>query len=139
MNFAQFSPEEWLQIGRAVFLVFSFILAAVAFSAWRRAAIQQTERSREHGVEVLRRLEGLDAGLAAVTALIGQITETLERGNRADGAGARALSGYPIAIRLARSGASAPELVSSCGISRSEADLVCRLHGVPRAVSSTAA
>jgi hypothetical protein len=139
MNVSQFSPEEWLQIGRAVFLVFSFILAAVSFSAWRRAAIRQTEQSLAHGAEVLGRLEGLEAGLAAVTTLVGQLTETLERTTRADGAGARALSGYPIAIRLARGGASAPELVSTCGISHSEADLVCRLHGAPRAITSTAA
>jgi hypothetical protein len=139
MNFPQFSPEEWLQIGRAVFLVFSFILAAVTFAAWRRTAIRQNEQSLAHGAEVLRRLDGLDAGLAALTTLSGQITETLERTTRADGAGARALSGYPIAIRLARSGASAPELVSTCGISHSEADLVCRLHGAAREPGSTAA
>ncbi len=139
MSFSQFSPEEWLQIGRAVFIVFSFIFAAVSFSAWRRVAIRHTEQSLAHGAEVLRRLEGLDAGLAALTTLSSQITETLERTARADGAGTRALSGYPIAIRLARSGASAPELVSTCGISHSEADLVCRLHGAPRALNSTAA
>lgn len=136
MIFSQFSPEDWLQLGRAVFLVFSFVLAAVTFAAWRRAAIRQSEQSRAHGAEVLKRLEGLDAGLAAVTSLIGQVTETLERSTRAEATGARALSGYPIAIRLARSGASAPELVSTCGISHSEADLVCRLHGASRAVNA---
>ncbi len=132
----QFSPDEWLQIGRAVFLVFSFLLATVTFSAWRRAAIRQTSQAVAHNAEVLQRLQGLDAGLAAATSLIGQITETLERTQRADTVGARALSGYPIAIRLARGGASAPELVSTCGISHSEADLVCRLHGTPRAANA---
>ena len=136
MRIPQFSVDEWLLIGRAVFLVFSFILATVTFSAWRRAAIRQTNQALAHDAEILRRLEGLDAGLVAVTTLIGQITETLERSQRADAVGARALSGYPIAIRLARSGASAPELVSSCGISFSEADLVCRLHGTARAANA---
>lgn len=137
MSLSHVSPEEWLQIGRAVFLVFSFILAAVSFAAWRGAALRQAEQSLAHGAEVLKRLEGLDTGLAAVTTLISQITETLERSSRADGV--RAPTGYPIAIRLARSGASAPELVATCGISFSEADLVCRLHGAARALSSTAA
>jgi len=82
---------------------------------------------------VLKRLEAVDAGVAAISTLVCQITETLERTARTEGAGVRTLSGYPIAIRLARSGASAPELVSTCGISHSEADLVCRLHGAPRA------
>lgn len=136
MTIPQFSPDDWLQIGRAVFLVFSFVLAAVTFAAWRRAAIRQLEQSLTHNAQVLRRLEGLDAGLAAVTALIGQVTETLERSTRADAVGGRALAGYPIAIRLARSGASPPELVSTCGISLSEADLVCRLHGTARAATA---
>lgn len=131
-----FSADEWLLIGRAVFLVFSFVLAAVTFSAWRRAACRQTEQALMHDVEMLKRLDGLDARLVATRNLVGQVTETLERLIRADAASGRTLSGYPIAIRLARSGASALELVETCGISHSEAELVCRLHGLPRAVSA---
>lgn len=132
----QLSPDEWLQFARAGLLVFSFLLAVVSFTAWRRAALRQLDQSLTHNAEVLKRLEALDAGVAAITTLIGQITATLEHKARTDGAGTRALSGYPIAIRLARSGASAPELVSTCGISHSEADLVCRLHGTPRAANA---
>jgi hypothetical protein len=132
----QFSPDEWLLIGRAVFLVFSFILAAVTFAAWRRAAIRQLGQSLAHNAEVLKRLEALDSGLAALTAQVGRISETLERTTHSDTVSARALSGYPIAIRMARSGASAPELVSTCGISLNEADLVCRLHGTQRAANA---
>jgi Protein of unknown function (DUF2802) len=131
-----FSADEWLLLGRAVFLVFSFALAAVTFSAWRRAACRQTEQALVHDAEVLKRLDGLDARLVATRNLIGQVAETLERVVRADAASGRTLSGYPIAIRLARSGASALELVETCGISHSEAELVCRLHGTPRAVSA---
>jgi hypothetical protein len=133
---ALFSTDEWLLIGRAVFLVFSFVLAAVTFSAWRRAACRQTEQALTHDAEVLKRLDAMDARLVAARNLIGQVTETLERLIRADAASGRTLSGYPIAIRLARSGASALELVETCGISHSEAELVCRLHGMPRAVSA---
>ncbi|MBS0580745.1 MAG: DUF2802 domain-containing protein [Proteobacteria bacterium] len=127
----QYSPEEWLQLGRAAFLVFSFLLAALAFRAWRRAAHRQGEQAATQHAETLRRLQDLDGALAAATALIGQLTESLERLTRADATGTRP-SGYPIAIRLARGGATAAELVSTCGISSSEADLVCRLHGAPR-------
>lgn len=131
-----FSADEWLLIGRAVFLVFSFVLAAVTFAAWRRAACRQIEQALTHDAEVLKRLDAMDARLVATRNLIGQVTETLERLIRADAASGRALSGYPIAIRLARSGASALELVETCGISHSEAELVCRLHGMARAVSA---
>lgn len=131
-----FSLTEWLLIGRATFLVFAFVLAAVTFSAWRRAAVRQTERSVSHEAEVLKRLDGLDARLVAARNLIAQLTEALERTPRADSGNARTAPGYPIAIRMARSGAAAAELVAACGISQSEADLVCRLHGSPRAAST---
>jgi hypothetical protein len=36
--------------------------------------------------------------------------------------------GYEVAVRLARSGATVDELISSCGLSRNEAQLVLRLH-----------
>ena len=130
------SAADWLLIGRAVFLVFSFALAAVTFSAWRRAAIRQTQQSVSHDAEVLKRLDCLDARLVTTRTLLGQITETLERTGRTEAAGGRSWSGYPIAIRLARGGASAPELVETCGISHSEAELVCRLHKAPRAASA---
>ena len=131
-----FSLTEWLLIGRAAFLVFAFVLAAVTFSAWRRAAARQSERSLSHEAELLKRLDGLDARLVVARNLITQLTEALERTPRADSSSARTAPGYPIAIRMARSGAAAAELVAACGISQSEADLVCRLHGSPRAAST---
>jgi hypothetical protein len=39
-----------------------------------------------------------------------------------------ALSGYELAIRLARGGAQVAEIVSSCAMSRREAELILRLH-----------
>ena len=131
-----FSLTDWLLIGRAAFLVFAFVLAAVTFSAWRRAAVRQTERSVGHEAEVLKRLDGLDARLVAARNLIAQLSEALERAPRAEVGAGRAAPGYPIAIRMARSGAAAAELVTACGISQSEAELVCRLHGTPRAAST---
>jgi Protein of unknown function (DUF2802) len=123
------SLDEYLLIGRAVFLVFSFVLATVTFAAWRRAAIRQTELSTAHDAEMIRRLDGLDARLVATRNSITQVTETLERVSRKDTTGNRAIAGYPIAIRLARAGAGVDELVATCGLSPNEAELVCRIHG----------
>jgi hypothetical protein len=36
--------------------------------------------------------------------------------------------GYEMAIRMARGGASIDEIVGSCGTTRAEARLLCRLH-----------
>jgi len=85
---------------------------------------------------VLKRLDGLDARLVAERNQIAHLAEALEHSTRAEAAGNRAQSGYPIAIRLARSGASAQELVATCGISANEAELVCRLHGSPRVAAA---
>lgn len=125
----QLTLDESLAIGRAVFLVFSFVLATVTFAAWRRAAIRQTELSTAHDAEMVKRLDGLDARLVATRSAINHITETLERVSRKDATGNRAIAGYPIAIRLARAGAGVDELIATCGLSANEAELVCRVHG----------
>ena len=131
----QLTLDEYLNIGRAVFLVFSFVLASVTFAAWRRAAIRQTQLSGAHDADMVKRLDTLDARLVATRSAITHIIETLERVSRKEATGNRAMAGYPIAIRLARAGAGAEELVRTCGLSPNEAELVCRIHGA----SATAA
>jgi len=125
----QLTLDEYLLIGRAVFLVFSFVLAAVTFAAWRRVAIRQSELSGAHDADMVKRLDCLDARLVATRNAISQISETLERMSRKEIGGNRSLAGYPIAIRLARGGAGVDELVATCGLSPNEAELVCRMHG----------
>jgi len=130
-----FTWDQWLLIGRAAFLVVCFVLAAISFAAWRRAAVRQCELALAHNTELLQRLDAIDARHVALRTAVAQISEALERSGR-DTANNRALPGYPIAIRLARGGARADELVSSCGLSANEAELVCRLHGTARATGT---
>ena len=59
------SIDMLLIAGRAVFLVFSFVFAAVAFTAWRRATQQQTEHLLSHTDLVLQRLAHLEARVDA--------------------------------------------------------------------------
>jgi|ERR1700722_9490243 uncharacterized protein YlxW (UPF0749 family) len=132
VSLQQLTLDEYLALGRAVFLVFSFVLATVTFAAWRRAAIRQTELSSAHDAEMVKRLDGLDARLIATRNSINHITETLERVSRKETTGNRAIAGYPIAIRLARAGAGVDELVATCGLSPNEAELVCRIHGAAK-------
>jgi hypothetical protein len=121
--------ETWMLAGRAVFLVFSFVLAEISFTAWRRAARRQTDQILAQSESLLQRLAGLEARLDTTAAAVSRIDERFER----QGPGATSTGqGYQIAIRLARGGASREELVSSCGLSAGEADLVRRLHGAAR-------
>lgn len=128
-----------LLAGRAVFLVFCFVLAAVAFTRWRRAADTSADRFMERTALLLDRLAGLEAQLAASNARLAELSQRLDdEVQRASTHGAAPAS-YQIAIRLAKNGADVDELTRSCGLSRQEAELVRRLHAPPRRAAQRAA
>jgi len=122
------SAEFLLVAGRAVFLVFSFVVAAVSFTAWRRATRRQTAEVLSQGQLVLQRLAELEARVDATRSAVAQLGERLER-PAAPAPSHSPSPGYQIAIRLARGGASREELMSGCGLTLAEAELVRRLHG----------
>ncbi len=122
------SAEFLLIAGRAVFLVFSFVLAAIAFDAWRRATRRQTGELLAQSQLVLQRLAELEARVDTARSAIAELGARLDR--PAPAALPQTPSpGYQIAIRLARGGASREELMSGCGLTLAEAELVRRLHG----------
>jgi hypothetical protein len=127
------SIEMWMLAGRAVFLVFSFVLAAITFTAWRRATRRQTDQIMAQSETLLQRLAALQARVDAAASAVTRLDERYERQNQTGGSAAQ---GYQIAIRLARGGASRDELMSSCGLSLGEAELVRRLHGVSRTANA---
>jgi Protein of unknown function (DUF2802) len=120
------SVEFLLLAGRAVFLLFSFIVAAITFSAWRRATRVQTEQVLSQTNTVLQRLAALEARVDATKITLSQLGERLERPAAAPAASS---PGYQMAIRLAKGGASREDLMAGCGLSLAEAELVQRLHG----------
>jgi hypothetical protein len=125
------SVEFLLIAGRAVFLVFSFACAALAFTAWRRATSAQTEQVLAHTNIVLQRLAAIEARVDATKVSISQLGERIDRPLQLASNAAPASPGYQIAIRLAKTGASREELMAGCGLSLNEAELVQRLHGLP--------
>jgi alkylation response protein AidB-like acyl-CoA dehydrogenase len=122
------SVELMLIIGRAVFLVFSFVLATIAFIRWRRATLAQTELVLANHAVVLQRLADLEARVDATNVTVSQLTERIRKPQQVAAPTPVATPGYEIAIRLAKSGATREELISGCGLSASEAELVHRLH-----------
>ena len=142
------SVDQALLIGRAVFLVFCFLLAAVAFTRWRRASDRTTELFFEQNSTLLKRLGAMEEQLTttqsqlaeARTEIMAIATRTVTLAERLEDSEQRRTSApaagtapsYQIAIRLAKSGAPREEIMSSCGLSRQEAELVQRLHGAPR-------
>jgi len=147
------SLDQVLLGGRAVFLVFCFVLATVAFTRWRRASERTTELFFEQNTALLKRLYAVEEQLVAsqaqltevrqsistVSTLTSELAERLEDSEqrRTSAPAATTAPSYQIAIRLARGGASREELMSSCGLSRQEAELVQRLHAPARATLNT--
>ena len=122
------SLDILLLAGRAVFLLFSFVCAAIAFTAWRRATQAQTQQVLEQTRVVLQRLAQIEARVDATKLSVAELGTRVDRPQQAPQAAA-VTPGYQVAIRLARTGASREELMSGCGLSRGEAELVHRLHG----------
>ena len=122
------SAEFLLIAGRAVFLVFSFVVAAISFTAWRRATRRQTAEVLSQTQLVLQRLAELEARVDATRITLVELGARLDR-PVAPVPSQSPSPGYQIAIRLARGGASREELMSGCGLTLAEAELVRRLHG----------
>lgn len=123
------SIETWLIAGRAVFLIFSFVLATIAFIRWRREIRSQTSQLLASHEVLLHRIADLEARVDATSVSISKLGERIQQPQQlASPQAAPAAPGYQIAIRLAKSGASREELVSKCGLSTHEAELVHRLH-----------
>jgi Protein of unknown function (DUF2802) len=118
------SLDVMMLIARAVFLVAAFVVAALTFRAWRRATQLQAAQILSHWESLVGRLNALETRLEAIAATATRIDERSERQSHVSSPPAD----YQVAIRLARGGASREELVSRCGLSLGEADLVRRLH-----------
>ncbi len=121
-----------LLIGRAVFLVFCFAVAAIAFTRWRRSAQDCSDRFMERTALLLERLSGLEQQIAATNARLEQLQEGLASSLNHSTAASTPSANYQIAIRLARNGSRCDELIESCGLTRQEAELVLRLHAPRR-------
>jgi len=73
------SVELMLLVGRAVFLVFSFILATIAFVRWRRTTLAQTEIVLANHTVLLRRLADLEARVDATNVTVSQLLERIRK------------------------------------------------------------
>jgi hypothetical protein len=138
LDFSQIPLDLVFIVGRAVFLVFGFIVAAIVFTRWRRSAERVTELFAEQNTALLAQLAKMEQSLAGMQSTLEALGEQKEGESRRGVTGPSAPS-YQIAIRLARSGAPRDELMTSCGLTRQEAELVLRLHAPARGPKLAAA
>jgi uncharacterized coiled-coil protein SlyX len=124
---------EWIWwLARAALLAGALLVFAWALLAQRRefarsfaAQTVAIERSQAQLADLTERVAALGTALATMA----QQAEATRNSPASPPRSAPAKGGYEMAIRLARSGATVEELVASSGATRSEAELLRRLHG----------
>lgn len=132
MHMTDIPPVDLLLAGCGTLMVCAFALAAITFDGWRRATRRQSQHLFSHSESLLQQLTALDARVSATATAIRRLDDRIERHKptvtpqvqQAPAAG----PGYQVAIRMARSGATREEIMSSCGLSFPEAELVRRVH-----------
>ncbi len=121
--------NELLMIALSVSGVLAIgLVASIVLGAKAAARVADIEESVSKAESSLRRLTAeLHLLTQAQQKLVKQIEEwSVTRESASPQAAPR---GYEQAIRMARTGAPAMQLVNSCGMTRSEADLLVALHG----------
>ena len=124
-------PEILLQIAILVFVVALLVVEVV-----RILRFSQRENKWQGSVNHLQEdVQALCAGAANLGKHLSVMEQRLRRlSERQDQVEMRdpVQQPYGHAIRLAQRGADVNELISNCGLSRGEAELLLRLHGVQK-------
>lgn len=124
------SLETLLIAGRAVLLVVAFWVFALAFSRWRRSDERSNASLHEQLERTFAEVRSLHETVSVMGARLEAMSERTETDPRpAPAVAAGSHRGYDMATRLARNGSSVDELISNCGVTRHEAELMVRLHG----------
>jgi hypothetical protein len=126
------SLETVLIAGRAVLLIGAFWIFALAFTRWRRADERDSQALRDQLDRAFTEMRTLHETVTVMSARIEAMSERAETDSRRPQLPAVVASaqarGYDLALRMAKNGSAVEELVSNCGITRHEAELLTRLH-----------
>jgi hypothetical protein len=130
-------PDYVLILLTGAVVILAGILSAAVFAArLKRSATLQSRQILDGSAWLAEQLEQLSAAVAVTDARIATLAARLDEQSRtSQGAGP---TSYNVAIRLARSGATRQELITTCGVTQQEADLVLRLHATDPTVRSAA-
>jgi hypothetical protein len=120
----------------AIVVLAGILIAALFAARLKRAATRQSREALAGTACLAEQLERLQAALAAADARVVALAARLDEHSRSTQGGSS--TSYNVAIRMARSGASRQELMSTCGVTQQEADLVLRLHAADPAARSAA-
>lgn len=118
-----------LIVARGAMLIGAFWIFALAFTRWRRADERDSQRLHAQLERAFAEMRSLHETVSVMSARMEVMSERAETDSRRVPAGASgAQRGYDLAMRMAKHGSPVEELVSNCGITRHEAELLTRLH-----------
>ncbi len=120
----------------ALVVVAGILIAAVFSARLKRAVGAQAGEILGRSAQLTDQIGQLTTALAAADARIVTLASRLDEQSRSTQGAAP--TSYNVAIRLARSGASRQELMTTCGVTQQEADLVLRLHASDPSARSAA-
>jgi Protein of unknown function (DUF2802) len=124
------SIDTLLIVGRAALLVGAFWVFALAFIRWRRADERNAQVLHAQLQRAFAEIRSMHETMTVMNARLESMGERPEADSRLAPAGTAASQrGYDLATRLARNGTGVEELVTTCGVTRHEAELLTRLHG----------
>ena len=131
-------PPDYVLIvlSGTVVILAGILIAAVFAVRIKRAATLQSRQILDASAWIAEQVEQVNAALAVTDARIATLAARLDEQSRTSQGAAP--TSYNVAIRLARSGATRQELITTCGVTQQEADLVLRLHATDPTVRSAA-
>jgi Protein of unknown function (DUF2802) len=137
-GFTLVPPADYILVPlTGVIVVMAGILIAALFSArLKRAAAAQAGEILDKSARLADQIGELSTALAATDARLVTLVGRLDE--QARSTQGVAPTSYNVAIRMARSGASRQDLMTTCGVTQQEADLVLRLHASDQNVRSAA-
>jgi hypothetical protein len=118
----------------AIVVLAGLLITALFTMRLKRSATLHSREVLAGSAYLAEQLEQLQGALAAADARVAALAARLDEHSRSTQGGSS--TSYNVAIRMARSGASRQELMSTCGVTQQEADLVLRLHADPAARSA---
>jgi hypothetical protein len=120
----------------AIIVVAGILIAAYFAARIKHSVTAQSRDILGSAAWLAEQIEQLGAAVSVTDARVAALAARLDEHSRStQGAGP---ASYNVAIRMARSGASRQELMSTCGVTQQEADLVLRLHAADPSVRSAA-
>ena len=120
----------------ALVIMAGILIAAVFSARLKRVATVQAGEILGKSARLADQIAELSSALAATDARLAMLAGRLDEQSRSTQGAAP--TSYNVAIRMARSGASRQELMTTCGVTQQEADLVLRLHASDPSIRSAA-